>query len=353
MKNEIIINEFETSITGENSIIEGVKLNDLIHFFVNSQDVCGSSRKEYERSFRRFLKWAKEEGKVISEMTRPDIVQYKDFLKESGLSTLTQNSYLIVVRKFFEWTESEKLYPNIARGVKGAKRTNSFEKQYLQDEDSSKLLKSLQERTIEDYVEGKSRFSKRLQSGEDTTSLTSHFETVSLRDFAIVNLMIRTGLRTIEVTRLDISDIVQTPNGRILKIWGKGRDTKDNDVNLSEKAYEPIRRYLETSRKGATLNEPLFTSTSHNNFGKRLTTRTISGLCKEGLKSIGRDGREYTAHSLRHTTACALLEHGCTLEQVQRVLRHKNSSTTQIYTKLKEQEMYHRIAPETILDGAF
>lgn len=292
----------------------------VIATFVASQDVKESSRNLYVRTLTQYFKWIQTEGKAINLLTRQDILEYKDSLQSAGLSSLTIGSYIVAVRKFYEWAEAEKLYPNIAKGVKTPKRVQAFKKQHLTDQKSTELL--------------------------------NHFQSRSLRDYAIVNLMIRTGLRTIEVMRADIGDITFKGERRILKVWGKGHTEKDDFVVLSAKTYEPIRAYLET-RKGAKAGEPLFTSTSRQNAGERLTTRTISHLCKEGLQAIGLDGKEFTAHSLRHTTAVAILKHGGNITDVQEVLRHTSPVTSQIYTESVKEELRLQNAPETLLDAAF
>ena len=138
---------------------------------------------------------------------------------------------------------------------------------------------------------------------------------------------------------------------RILKIWGKGRDEKDAFVVLTDKAYAPIKAYLDT-RGTTTLKEPLFISTSNRNLKGRLTTRSISKICKEGFRAIGIDGKEYTAHSLRHTTAVLLLKNG-SLADVQSVLRHSSPATSQIYTKSIEEELRLANPSEMKLDGIF
>lgn len=180
--------------------------------------------------------------------------------------------------------------------------------------------------------------------------LLQHFEG-NPRDYAIVNLLLRTGLRCIEVTRLNIEDICYKGGQRILRVWGKGRDERDNFVVLTDKAYQPIKTYLDT-RGNTTLKEPMFVSTSNRNQKGRLTTRTISKICKDGFRAIGIDGKEYTAHSLRHTTAVMLLKHG-TLNDVQSVLRHASPVTSQIYTKSIEEELRLQNPSEMKLDGIF
>ena len=301
-------------------ISNGSKWEDCIAYFVSSQDVKESSRYLYRRTLRLFFEWVGKKGKQLHELTRADILEYKDELFTRGLSSLSVASYLTSLRKFYEWAESEKLYPNIAKGVKTPRRVQAFKKQHLTEDKSSELLQ--------------------------------HFESISLRDYAIVNLILRTGLRTVEVVRADIGDITFKANRRILRVWGKGRDAKDDFVVLTDKAYNPIREYLST-RKGAKANEPLFTSDSHRNTGERLTTRTISGLCKSGLKAIGLDGREFTAHSLRHTTAVTILKSGGSLTDAQTILRHTSPTTTQIYTESIKEELRLKDAPETLIDNAF
>lgn len=292
----------------------------LVATFIASQDVKESSRKLYVKTLSQFFVWIEKSGRTLHGLKRQDILEYKDSLLESNLSSLTISSYITAVRKFYEWAEAEGYYPNIAKGVKTPRRTQAFKKQHLTDSKSSELLK--------------------------------HFQDLSLRDYAIVNLILRTGLRTIEVVRANIEDITFKGERRILKIWGKGHVEKDDFVVLSDKAYQPIKDYLNT-RKGAKAGEPLFVSYSDRNNGSRLTTRTISGICKEGLRAIGLDGKEFTAHSLRHTTAVAILKHGGQLTDVQSVLRHSSPVTSQIYTESVKEELRLKNAPELALDEAF
>ncbi len=300
--------------------LQGANWQNALAYFVSCQDVKESSRNLYTRTLKLFFEWVENKGKVIGELGRTDILEYKDELFTKGLSSLSVASYLTSLRKFYEWAESERLSPNIAKGVKTPRRVQAFKKQHLTEEKSTELLE--------------------------------HYASLSLRDYAIVNLILRTGLRTIEVVRADVGDITFKEDRRILRVWGKGHDTKDDFVVLTEKAYLPIKNYLAT-RKKAKANEPLFTSTSHRNGGERLTTRTISGLCKDGLKAIGLDGREFTAHSLRHTTAVTILKNGGQLTDAQEVLRHTSPTTTQIYTESIKEELRLKNSPESLIDNAF
>lgn len=319
----------ELQIFTENTVARtsNEEIRNLTEAFLSGLDVKESSRRLYGRTLKQFFSWVESTKRNLSQMTKADVAEYKSHLETVlKLSPLTVGSYMVSLRKFYEWVETEGLYKNITKGIKTPQRSQAFEKQYLSERKSRELLE--------------------------------YFEGISLRDFAIVNLMLRTGLRTIEVSRAQVGDICYMGEQRVLKIWGKGKSEAEkgkdyNFVVLTEKTYTPIKNYLEAARRGAKSGEPLFTSNSHQNQGEQLSTRTISGLCKEGLKAIGLDGKEYTAHSLRHTTASLLLGHGQTLLAVQHVLRHASVNTTQRYTKQKERELRLQNAPETALDFAF
>ena len=296
---------------------QGVSIKKAIELFVSECDIRENSRNVYRRGLLYFFKWVEKTGRTISKLTRADIITFKDSLLNTH-SNLSVASYLVALRRFYEWAEGNKFYPNIAKGIKSPKRKNAYLKEHLRE--------------------------------NQITDLLAHFKG-NTRDYAIVNLLLRTGLRCIEVVRANVEDITFKGGQRILRVWGKGRDEKDAFVVLTDKAYAPIRAYLDT-RGTTTLKEPLFISTSNRNLKGRLTTRSISKICKEGFRAIGIDGKEYTAHSLRHTTAVLLLKNG-SLADVQSVLRHSSPATSQIYTKSIEEELRLANPSEKKLDGIF
>ena len=296
------------------------RIEDLVDSFINSQDVKLSSKLLYRRTLKQYFNWIEIKNYLLSEIARPQILEYKDNLLSSGMSSLTVGSYITSVRRFYEWTEANKFYPNVAKGIKTPKRKQQFKKQPLLPAQATDLLNYYQDKT--------------------------------LRDYAIISLLLRTGLRTIEVIRATVEDITFKGGQRVLLVQGKGRDEKDNFVLLTDKTYKPIAEYLAT-RGNINSSEPLFTSTSNNSKGDRLTTRSISYIAKEGLKAIGLDERSFTAHSLRHTTAVNILRAGGSLETAQFTLRHSNPATTQIYTATLNEERRLQNSGEALIDSLY
>lgn len=318
-------------IETDNQELQAVNnLSPIVEEFINEQDVRESSKKLYRRQINLFFNWVTVNNLQVKDLSRADIIRYKESLLGQGMSSLTVGSYLTAIRKFYTWSESKKYYPNIAKGIKTPKRKKQFKKQSLTPEQGKDLLEFYRDK--------------------------------ALRDYAIVNLLLRGGLRTIELVRANIEDITIKQGQRVLLVHGKGRDSKEDFIILSDKAYKPIEEYLDHRAKISKENalrsslkagEPLFTSSSNNSKGKRLTTRTVSQIAKEGLKAIGLDTREFTAHSLRHSTAVNILRAGGSLEDIQGVLRHTNPATTQIYLESVKEEQRLKNATEKLLDNIF
>ena len=301
-------------------VVTPQRINDLVDSFINSQDVKQSSKLLYRRTLKQYFNWVDKKNYLLSEIARPQLLEYKEELLNSNMSSLTVGSYITSVRRFYEWTEANKFYPNVAKGIKSPKRKQQFKKQPLLPAQATDLL--------------------------------NYYENKDSRDYSIINLLLRTGLRTIEVIRANVEDVTFKGSQRVLLVQGKGRDEKDNFVVLTDKTYKSLEIYLK--QRGKVNNtDPLFISTSNNNKGERLTTRTISYIAKEGLKAIGLDERSFTAHSLRHTTAVNILRAGGSLETAQFTLRHSNPATTQIYTSTLNEERRLQNSGESLIDNLY
>ena len=311
----------------QNSLHGTTKVTELVELFLQSQDVKDNSRKVYGRTLNLFLDWLSKKNYLLKDVSRIDILLYKDSLLADGLSSLTVGSYITSVRRFYEWLEANKLYPNVAKGIKSPKRKQQFRKQALTPTQGQILLKDVQERALSAFLQDK-----------------------GLRDYAIVNLLIRTGLRTIEVIRANIEDITFKGGKRVLLVHGKGRDEKDEFVVLTDKTFLPIQAYLATRSK-VNAREPLFVAIGNKSKGNRLVTRSISRIAKEALKAIGLNDRSFSAHSLRHTTAVNILRAGGSLEAAQNVLRHSSPATTQIYTHTIKEELRLQNPAEELIDN--
>ena len=210
-------------------------------------------------------------------------------------------NYIIATRLFFQWTEQEGLYPNVAAHVKGAKLDREHKKDYLTPRQVKKVLEGVDRST----AQGK-------------------------RDYAILALMFTGGLRTIEVVRANVEDLTTAGERTVLYVQGKGHEEKGAPVNIPAATEDAIREYLAIRGK-LEGKEPLFASVSDRNAGGRMTTRSISRLVKNAFTAAGYTSDKLTAHSTRHTAVTLALLGGEKLEEVQKFARHADISTTMVY----------------------
>ena len=267
--------------------------------WVQTLDVRDRTKEAYRKNIGYYLAWLEVTG--YSGALRSDILAYKEHLKDNfGPSTVS--AYLVPVRAFYSWVGVTFGVPNIAEGIKGSKKPEGFKKDPLTVDQIKTILSAIDLNTPE-----------------------------GLRDYALLSLMIHTGLRVIEVQRADISDIRNVMGRSVLFIQGKGKDEKDNFVILAPKVLQAITTYLKARGESLDAKAPLFASMSDRNHGGRLTTRSISRIIKDRFVNVGIDSEKLTAHSLRHTAITLALIGGATIQQAQAMARHSNINTTMIY----------------------
>ena len=300
------MNELQ-QIRRQNNSLDVVRTLDFNIFerFINYLDASPKTVETYKKALRQFFNYLGLHG--IRQPQREDVLAFRDDLKASGLKPTTVQNYITATRIFFKWTAQEGLYPNIAEHVKGAKLDKNHKKDYLTSRQAKEVLAGVQT----DSEEG-------------------------LRNYAILSLMVTGGLRTIEVSRADVGDLRTVGENTVLFVQGKGREEKTEYIKISAPVEKAIRSYLK-ARENVEEGQPLFTSTSNNSRGKRITTRTVSAIVKNALKNAGYDSARLTAHSLRHTAITLALLAGREITEVQQFARHANLNTTMIYNHALDQ----------------
>ncbi|OGR95734.1 MAG: hypothetical protein A2016_08215 [Elusimicrobia bacterium GWF2_62_30] len=161
----------------------------------------------------------------------------------------------------------------------------------------------------------------------------------SKRDFALFELIYSSGLRRSEAAGLNIGD-VDFFSG-FVRVLGKG--SRERLVPAGDKALTALRAYLDTRPKPLAHGLPLFLN--HKN--TRLSDAGVALIFKK-MARRARFARPVNPHSVRHSFATHLLDHGCDLKSVQEMLGHKNLQTTEIYTHVsleRLKEVYDKAHP--------
>lgn len=279
---------------------------NLISEFLLDIDAGEAMRRTYENALKQYGKRLKTIK--AKQYTQETILNFRNFLRDNGRRATTIQLYLVVLHRFFLWMYKKKYMSEfIADGVKMPKTGDTFIKAHLSADQAKRLLENIDTSTI-----------------------------IGKRDYAMIALMLTTGVRTIEVARANRSDL-NTLSSPVLFIQGKGHDDKDAYVKIAPTIMDAINKYLASARMYSN-HKALFISFSRRCEGKRLTTRSISRIVKNRLIEAGFDDRLLSAHSLRHTAATMNLLNGGSLEETQQLLRHKAITTTVRYTHALKRE---------------
>ena len=257
--------------------------------------------KGYMNKLKQFVLWV---DVPLEQVTREKFTDYVDFLISKKVKPKTINCHISCVRAFYE---------------------------YLQQEDTLKVINPVRK----GFCMRQPRPLPRFLNDDEVVKL---FEVIKTpRDRAIFMLMLRTGLRVEEVSRLT-PGAVDLKRKKIFVHQGKGG--KDRVVYISSDAHQTLVDYL--SRRPATRSRGLFLVDKGTCRGTPISVR---GIQKRIEYYSGKAGLKISCHQLLHTMATQLLNADTGLSTIQDLLGHQLMATTQRYCRvcnLKVQRDYHR-----------
>jgi site-specific recombinase XerD len=272
--------------------------------------------RNYSHYLRRFIEWFSKEGhqdlkeldQDVMRKYRVYLARYIDPVRERSLSKKTQSYYIIALRSFLKFlikNDLKVLHPEKI----DLPKAESQHMKYLNLEKVESLL------------------AQPLLSSK-----------TGLRDKAMLEVLFSTGLRVSELVSLNRDQI--DLESREFGVIGKGR--RPRVAFLSDRAAEWLERWL-ASREDNW--RPVFIRLSRgqpdllsDGEEMRLTTRSVQRIvdayCRKARLPI-----KISPHGLRHSFATDLLSNGAGLRDVQEMLGHKSSATTQIYTHVTRPQL--------------
>ena len=299
----------------------------------------------YKNAFKVFIQFMAGSGRTLSRETAP---AYREWLLEKKpegdaiparkyYSTSSARNYFSILRVFLKWLAGQGYRPDYTPTQKPIPldtTTHAHEAPTL--DEAADVMNSFKGTKIK-----------------------------TLRDKAIMALLLTCGLRTMEVTRLNIEHVEGLENTRRnavckLVLWRKKRSGFDDKVILPHETLELIKKYLAArgidikKLTDAEKKQPLFVSLSKRpkdkENGSRLTRQTISRLAKNSFRAVGVDCPTVVAHSCRNFAASTALDNGCSLDEVSKMLGHKSVETTEIYRndQLAERNTATRTVASTL-----
>lgn len=292
----------------------------IVDEWLKESDIADISKRSYRAKVALWFRYLASIRYDVRYPTREQVLSYKRHLESEGRSTLTIDGYITAVRLFYRYCVKRGYYhTDITEGVRSATRIRGYRKMALSKDDAMRLLESVDTRTL-----------------------------VGKRDKLAIAMMLLLGLRTCEVERINIADITEAYDTRVVKIQRKGRHDKSEAVALTPYIEELLGDYM-SEREVQTLDDPLFISVRD---GERLRRTTVSEMVHDRLRAIGINDKRITAHSLRHTCACLLLSAGVEMETVRDVLGHTSTNTTRLYVAQMQSQLLIRHSPAKHIEKA-
>jgi site-specific recombinase XerD len=291
----------------------------LIAEYLESRELTRTSKITYESIINLFFRFMVQSGRDATRPTAKDAIAFKYQLEVSGKSPYTIALYIMTLRTFFTWlTESGYYNQVITKGIQRIKKRITYSKLPLTKDQVQQLLSSINQNT-----------------------------TLGKRDAMMISMSLTTGLRVNELANVQLQDI----NGTHINVIRKGYTTKGQRIEIPKSILPMIEDYItERIEHGEEVTEESYLFVSHSTHPSRnLMANRVSEIIKERLKKAGIDDKKITAHSLRHTCACFLLEQGFELAVIQRFMGHSSITTTQLYTRFAEYDLLEKQKPQETL----
>jgi site-specific recombinase XerD len=156
------------------------------------------------------------------------------------------------------------------------------------------------------------------------------------RDYALIVVLLRLGLRRHELAALTLDDIDWRAGGLVVR----GKGGRQDQLPLPADAGEAIASYLRRGRPASTRREVFLRARApYRPISPGTVSSTVRRACRRaGITEVG-------AHRLRHTIACEMVSAQVPLERIGQVLRHRSLQSTAIYARVDLDELRLLAAP--------
>ena len=321
---------------------ERLQHRDLVREFLTyiqvEKGLSANTLQSYARDIAKLKSWAEKNGKQIEYLERKDLREWIARMSRDGLAPSSISRAVSAARGFFRFLMLDghiKRHP--AEDIHTPQR-HSYLPRFLSEEEMERLLLAPDIKTD-----------------------------VGIRDRAILEVMYAAGLRVSELCTLRTLDI--DLDSAIIACHGKG--SKQRRIPIGKSAVHWLQRYLGIrERFGSETSPELFlhrgraprqaalkhsarvvTKAAHR--GRALTRQDAWLMIKSYAERIG--APDISPHTLRHSFATHLMQHGADSRSVQAMLGHADISTTEIYTHITDLHMrkaYDRFHPRARAAGA-
>lgn len=290
-------------------------INEFILYLKNEKSLAKTTQDAYKVDIKQYFEFLKKYHKEIQrpEQISPKVIKNYIRTLQKKYDSRTTNRKISAIKTFHAFLEMDGLTKeNPAQDIKNVKQKEKIIRT-INAEQTNKLISSIDLNTV-----------------------------FNIRNLAMFLVIYGSGLRVSELIGLDLKSLHL--NEGFLIVEGKGN--KERTVPLTEKAVEALKNYIKDARN-IILKEKNLPALFVSRNGKRLTRQGFFKVVKTVADDNEIDG--VSPHTFRHSFATHLLENGCDLRVLQKILGHESIQTTQIYTNISDKykrEKYNKTRPK-------
>lgn len=245
--------------------------------------------------------------------------------------------------EFFNWLETERLCKPTTRNQRLSALSAFSEYAQNRDFDAASVFRSFIRKIPVKKSKQKQRATFTREEIKVVLNLPDENYETGLRDKVILSLMYATGARAQEVCDLKVGDIRTSASSTVVSLTGKGSKTRQ--IGISKKLGQSLQKYILHRHIEKYPERHIFPSQTH----EHMTISCVEGIYKKYVSmakeqySTQFQADSYPPHSMRHSTACHLLEAGVDIVTIKNILGHVSVQTTQIYAEMSQDTVDRKL----------
>lgn len=258
--------------------------------YLENKNYANNTIKGYRKRLNILKEWLENRYNCqvyLDDILFDDINNFLNWQQKKGISGSSRNRDGYIISSFYKYLAKKDIYKNIAKRIEPVK-TRTKEREYMTEKELEKVINAIEMPIIK----------------------------------IVTIFLYHTGCRISEALKLKINDV--DFNNDIIKIK-QAKGNKDRNLALNSELKTKLIDYLENERPVVDSKNVFATrksgslSRSHYNIKLKKATEKVD------------INKNITSHSIRHSTAVALVKKGVDLPTIQKILGHENLETTSIY----------------------
>ena len=298
------------------------EVSDYLVYLTVEQGRASTTTDSYRIDLAAYCRWLAEHNSDLARVQPQLISSYVRAQHDLGRAQASVTRSLVAIRGLHRFMATEQMRPDDP--------TRDVEMPHV----SQGLPKPLTETEVQALL-----------------AAASGDKPADFRDRAMLELLYGAGLRVSELINLSTSDV--DGEQHLMRVFGKG--SKERIIPLGRMAFNALEEWFAPTARGAMEPEQWHSRDDAeavflNRFGRRMTRQAAWGIVKKHGKAAG-IGAKLSPHTLRHSFATHMMDHGADVRTLQELLGHASVGTTQIYTKVSTarlRSVYEQAHPRAL-----